>query len=647
MVESSLMTPQDTQTLVSSIRAHGFDHKASKVEINPPAQSFLLNVMSDLMHDKIPPHPLASSNILLYWTVCSDHTPGVEFWEQIRNRNSDWTNARTYGAAIELLAAHGKSLSYLEELYGNALKLFSGTSVEYHLSSHAILPDRRAMPNIRGLSTSLLQGIIIARLKRDDWRKAYLGLDTLLRLHPVPKTRVLFETFLIGRPLLESYKIFLMACRSNYKPSRRATMHLLARMAKACSSPQDLATTMLGVLAMWCIVRVHVGATGKLEPAHVSTLVDGVSSLLGHSLDAEMVEILGTDDVFNAVLPVISRLSHLARSSGPHDHQHLLHHLILDGARLRRGDVVSEARSQLSRHGLEPNAFTHRALLLAAGNLGDFERLQECWISLVARRLSSGDKGDTELEFSDWSILHKACSAVGRPDYAKAQFVQHSSRMNLKRRYSIAELIARDPVESEEWDPFLPANTVTIPSSTLLGSILKHVGQGEELRTPYLPARTSIIGILSGHGSDMGIKLRRLYDDLTTDPLAKEATFPQDEFSATELNGDRLDATRYQNWLLMSELIVDAEKNSMEKEQRETQAVAQDKSPSASLDQPFVAELFAPPDQELLEAEASNLQCQFPKVEALVSDALRLRGYDHKYLLEKHGFASRTTTPAN
>lgn len=179
---------------------------------------------------------------------------------------------KTYGAAIELLAECGRGLESYEEVYAHGLKRFPGTFNEYHMSHGALLQNRDKLTMLPRTSMSLLQGIVAARLTYVDWRNAYLGLDTALRLHPTQVPPNMLQAFLRERPIQEVYQVFCLLCQggSPVRPEIVTAMlfDLVSGQGESAGEEIDLVIAM----AVLNAIRLFAGSGQTIKPFHLNVL---------------------------------------------------------------------------------------------------------------------------------------------------------------------------------------------------------------------------------------------------------------------------------------------------------------------------------------------------------------------------------------
>ncbi|KAL1646372.1 hypothetical protein SLS58_003332 [Diplodia intermedia] len=538
--------------------------KKSKPQAMPVLLEFTDRVIEDIRTGAIPPHTVASLHLLSFLKEAEQFDRGLDFWAWLKRKGNDFVDAAVYGAAIELLAAHGKvELAELEAVYAEALHRFPGNFAEYHLSPEAMVPDRGQPVMIKGLPTSLLQGISFARVTRGDWRNAYLGFDTALRLFPTQVPERFFEMFIHNRPLAESYTVFMMACRSGIvlRPE-----HLTVTLGKLVSSQfrATIKDRLIAVKGMLDAMYAYTGAGGSVGGHHLSVLVKGFESLIpGDSRQENVREnfnrLVG-NTAAEAVLTISQAGIPLTKSTAAS--------LVGLAGKARLPELLGRTIKDISDAGLDQNEVMRRSLVLAAGQIKHVELLELSWKSLVEAAEASG----TQLDLRDWQALARASINAGHVGFLQEQTSSLSHAMTDDTKYLIEQEIAKgeskateEPNATEEPKAtrrleFTEADyglvNATIPEiKSQVGSISALINSGKLLNFYEHGLPMSLVS-RPAMGSNMA--LRTVYDELTTDPRLPATDQPLKPVMKTS-SGYPLDALRYANWVSINELLLDAE----------------------------------------------------------------------------------------
>lgn len=145
-------------------------------------QDFANQLISDYTAGQIQASPGASEYLLSLLREMGLLKEAVQLWSWLvdNGRLNIDIDFGTYGTALEVLCDARLGLAELEKMYQNALKrLFSSSqAASLHDSSIAITPDGAEKGWGSLIPQRLLKGIMYARLRNNDWRNAYLALDT-------------------------------------------------------------------------------------------------------------------------------------------------------------------------------------------------------------------------------------------------------------------------------------------------------------------------------------------------------------------------------------------------------------------------------------------------------------------------------------
>ncbi|KAI9824911.1 MAG: hypothetical protein M1832_001516 [Thelocarpon impressellum] len=546
VVEATLMAEEDTLEVTRLLHNHqrlnrGLD-KAAKEAVNAHAQL----IVRDLKRGVLPPHQIASLHLLSYFKDTQKYDSGVEFWNWLVRQDASHADARTYGAAIELLAFSGEPLEDLEVLYAQAMKLFPGDFSEYHLSPGAIVPDRRQPTIISGVRMSLLQGILTARLLHGDWRNAYLALDTALRLYPTQLPPRIYELFLYERPLSEGYKVFMVACRAGNVPKGTLLTLVLDGLSGLQSPKLDASINVTLAIAMLDAFRAFVGTAGRVEVIHLNALIRGLLGGLYNAMEHDGLDL--------ATVSGIEQLKEAFQELGIATTTATFNTMISMGGKLKRPDVVVTASKQLVEYGLQPNAVTYRTLLNTGGDLDDLPLIESSWTRLEE---ASNSSATVSLDLRDWQALARACRKSGHNTYLEDQVAKYG----VSTSPSIQAVIRREMGRpSNAAIPKSPAATFTPANVPIFAETISALLA--QLQTPALHNfHTSPLpmGPLSSSPSDESTRV--LYDALTTDPYSPAPPSSTDRKEPRSPTGFPLADLRFENWRSVNELLALAERN--------------------------------------------------------------------------------------
>ena len=485
--------------------------------------AFAEELVKDVKGGNLAPNGKAHVHLLSFFKESGVRDAGIRFWQWLEARDDLFVNVDVYGAAIELLAVNGASLSEMEDLYQQALNRFPANFAAYHLSPEAIVPDRDEMTRVGGIPMTLLQGILTARLLHGDTRNAYLALDTALRLYPDQTPPRFFILFLEERPLLETYTIFTMACRGGIMIPQNQFRKLLSMM-RSSSDLSSPARHALALRAMLSSLYMYIGCGGQVSQNAANELVVALTQLLRlkgvSNLEAEKKQKLveGVVDVVRTALgvlarygarPGISAFNAIITNLGGYGH-----------SKQQVGVALSDAKSL----GLEPTDVTMRSILTAAGTLNDKDFVMKAWKDLKQARLDAGQYPNA----TDFHVLVKMCRLTDQIDLARGEFEGLKDQIPSHSHDGIELGLDDDGFYQSDED----SESADFPS--LLGEMEKVRSDLEiiEERTKGHPKvqdfRDQLLPMtllsLASKSPLAEVNTRKLYDELTTEQRPSQAS---------------------------------------------------------------------------------------------------------------------------
>jgi hypothetical protein len=536
---------------------------------------------------------------------------GYRFWKWLAEQDDTVVDQAVYGAALELLAYRGQhSLQELEDIYQDGLKRFPGTFAEYHLSPEAVVPDRSRPITIPGIPIGLLQGILTARILNRDWKRAYLALDTALRLYPTSVPHRFFELFMTERPIAEAYAIFLLACRSGvvFKPNHLTNLSDLLKK-KIGGELLSQSERLLMIRAMANALYAYIESGGPLNEPNVGNFFHSFKCLLGpmHAQEpSEADKAVKSSLIFNAFRNMTRTL---IQAGYPFPGQlHILTIAIAD--EFGSEEVLRSALQAL--HDLGPSNISEvrrRVVLQAIGRLGDEALIAEYWAQIV----NSAELQGENISFKDWLALASACRRANNHSFFYSQLSSFAHAI-----HNVAEAhcssILRKPTRSPKPLPYtyMPISEMKQGLADI-ESIINNVAAVLMSGKPLDLKRTPFSMFLDPNHKPMGSEseLRKLYDDWTTDPHQPEA--PKDPAAKPDnvhrsSTGIPLDELRFQNWVAINEIMNIADAEEKDFEMRINVAIAT-KAPVVRFALPkFVApDATAASAPKALEAESKRL----------------------------------------
>ena len=120
----------------------------------------------------------------------------------------------------------------------------------------------------------LCLAIFYARIRKGDWRTAYLNLDTAFRLWLSTVHCRFLKGVLKGRPVHEGYQVYALFCRVGAYVGGQELHILLNSMARACEDSGDLGLKSDLTKAMLEAVRMFVKIKhARLDARHLDCLI--------------------------------------------------------------------------------------------------------------------------------------------------------------------------------------------------------------------------------------------------------------------------------------------------------------------------------------------------------------------------------------
>ena len=235
------------------------------------------------MTKALPPHSQASTHLLNLHSTIGEHEMVARLWDWMVHQDDRYVSTKTYAGAIDVAAAGNQSLHVCEELYEEALIRYSDKIVSLILSPGAMLP-----PNLYDCKSVLIEphlclAIFYARIRKGEWRTAYLSLDTAFRLWSSAIHCRFLKRALKGRPVHEGYQVYSLFCQAGAYV-RGGELHiLLDAMARACEDSKDLGLKSDLTKAMLEAVRAFTKIKhARLDARHLDCLIRGFLSILPH-----------------------------------------------------------------------------------------------------------------------------------------------------------------------------------------------------------------------------------------------------------------------------------------------------------------------------------------------------------------------------
>ncbi|KAJ4375834.1 hypothetical protein N0V83_001111 [Neocucurbitaria cava] len=562
LVEAGALRGYDTRRITQALHVRMRNIRAESTSSD--LFLFVQQIINDIRRGALPPNPYAFVHILSIYRDTKRFQEGYELWQWLVEQDEHFVSQASYGAAIELMA-YGRimGLPDLEHVYTEALKRFPGTFAEYHLSPDAIVPDRTQPIAIPGIPTVLLQGILTARILARDWKRAYLALDTALRLFPAQTPRRYYELFMTERPLSEAYTACMVACRAGVTIAPSFITALITKMRATIAESPSMADRMMLVRAIANALYAHMQAGGRLDGRHVGGFIHALEQLLpdklaGDDYQGEAAEL--RDIIVVTAHDIMTGLIQTGMSFETFE-IHAFESLISLAGKLGVPALLTTTLRDVEVTGLELGPVGIRSAITSAGLVQDKALIEQLWERLV----SAAEAESVQIPFEDWITFTKACRRAKHSDYFRAQLsrLPHAISASIEQHL----LVQIDQQETE-------APGLQVVEYMLLEDFQKEV---EALKTQMRDVEAVA---MSGQALDLSKSpfymhidpdhptlgsvsdLRAIYDEMTTDPHQPPPPPPtegspiQTSLSPT---GIPLDELRFQNWCTVLEMMDEAE----------------------------------------------------------------------------------------
>jgi hypothetical protein len=558
LLEAGVLNNDDTRRITQAL--HVFIRNTHGGSKRSDLFPFVEQIVTDLRSGRIAPHPYAFVHLFGIYKDCKRFDDGYALWQWLVDQDERFVSQAAYGAAIELMAYGGiMSLPDLEDLYADALKRFPGTFAEYHLSPDAIVPDRTQPTAIAGIPMILLQGILTARILARDWKKAYLALDTALRLYPTQVPSRYFELFMTERPVAEAYTAFLVACRAGVSMRPSHVTALLTKLRTTISASPSMSDRIMLVRAMANLLYAFIEAGGHLQSLHVGVFIRALELLLpekaaGKDYEGEAAELRNI--IVAAARDIVSGLI----QAGMKPESHPFEALISLAGRLRVPGLLVTALQDIKTTGIDIGPIGLRSATTSAGLVADKDLIEQLWQRVV----SAAENEGAQITFEDWITFTKACRRADHVDYFREQLLKLPHAINSStEKYLLQQIdLEEDAPNSDFFDYRRPAELST--EIQTLQSQMKNVAAAIMSGQPLDFSQTPFYMHLDPEHPSLGLvdDLRTVYDELTTDPHQPPPLHPIDGPQAqTVLSplGIPLGELRFLNWVTVLEMMVDAE----------------------------------------------------------------------------------------
>lgn len=559
LLEERLLLPHDSQEIARLLH-NEFRNLATLQKSAKHIRQHVEDFQKLYESRQLPPHPKASLHLISYYKESKHFDQGIEFWSWIIQQDDNYLDLGTYGAAIELLATYGKSLSYCEEVYQHALKRFPSNFNEYHLSSGAIVSQREKPTIIPGTSMTLLQGITKARLVHGDWRNAYLALDTAMRLHPTQLPTHFVDLFLEERPFHEAFQVYCMICQSGSPLRFQSLTFVLNILRSAQQTEIKESHSPRHAIAMVTALHSYLASGNKVNTIHMNSFLQGILHMILINAPTYVMPTPARDET---VIETISQVMAMFAMVGVLPEQSTFNTIFTMARMARRAELVGFAMQKLNVSGITPSDGVWRTYLSVAGEVGNAVQVKSIWIAYVKSKTASGGS----LGLLDWRTLAKASGRANVVDFLNDQLQQHS--MASDKLVQIAKTELRDKTDTSNHTQLSMQTEGSNPDlSEDFSRFFKELSALQSLVAGHnhrnlKQSQPSRDGLWAGPNDADEVWQRKLYDELSVDPVRKSSepstTVDRNHSSPLSPTGFKLDELRYSSWKAINRLLLQAE----------------------------------------------------------------------------------------
>jgi hypothetical protein len=555
LLAAGLLNSYDTRRIaqVLHVRMRNEHSPAKRDEIFP----FVQQVVDDLRRGVLEPHHYAFVHLFGIYKDCRRFDEGYTLWQWLVQQDERYVSQAAYGAAIELMA-YGRlmALPDLENLYTEGLKRFPGTFAEYHLSPDAIVPDRTQLTTISGIPTILLQGILTARMLARDWKKAYLALDTALRIYPTQTPPRYFELFMTERPISEGYTAFMIACRAGVAMRPTHVTALITKLRAAIGASQSMADRLMLLRAIANAIYGHLEAGGYLESIHVGSFFRAFEQMLPEPIAGQ--DYVGEAAKMRDILVVAAHemLSELIQA-GMSPELQPFEALISISGKLRVPNLLDSTLQDVQAASLKLGPIGRRTVMTAAGLLKDKHMVKEYWNKVVL----DAEANSAQISFEDWITFTKACRRADLGDFFRNQLLKLPYAINENTERYLIQQIEMPETPSAFYETYQYVSTDDLNAELdALKEQMKDIEAVVMSKQPLDLNKSPLYTHLDPQHPPLGDtkSLRAVYDEYTIDPHQPPPPPPAPNAPvqlAVSSTGIPLDTLRFENWVSIHEMM--------------------------------------------------------------------------------------------
>ena len=419
------LEPVDTLVIARLLRLALLEHQSTSTVT---ALSGYVGIFaSHYVSKALPPHSEASMHLLSLYLLIGEHELGARLWDWMVRQDDRYVSTKTYAEAIVFAAISNQSLSVCEELYEEALIRCSNKHFSRMLSPGFMLPHELQDSTVLCIKPYLCLAIYSARLRKKDWRIAYLNLDTAFYLWPSTINYLFLRRALQGRPIHECYQVFMLFCQAGAYVRGKELHQLLNTMAGACGDSSDFGLKLDLIKAMLEAVLVFTKIKdARLDARHLDCMIRGFLSILPRQgLRSKQND----SNIERAVSSFLSYLMEWFSTRGSKPCAGNLVTVIFWSSKLRNisllewglqhfGDMDQNLTLQSLWSDCSPvNLTLYNSLLYAAGEFRSAETVKIAWECLT-RSLKGVEGGPRHI---DWRVFAAAAKKTGLVPYYTSQ----------------------------------------------------------------------------------------------------------------------------------------------------------------------------------------------------------------------------------
>jgi len=556
LLQQGMLAPMDTAAIAKLITILGLSQPKP---IKDAISQYMGVFSAQYITKRLPPHPHASSDLLGYYTGIGKSELALNLWEWLRQQDGRYISTTVYGDAIRCLLQLGQPLCTCEGLYEEALKRCSDESNRQMLIPGAMIPKQ--LQTVRGLSHDrlLCVQIFAARLRRGDWRNAYLQLDTTLRMWPDSAPNQMFKAMTKARPCHETYQVFFLCCRAGSNLRAKDLRTMLDSMVRAMTSPEDLGLNLDLARAVFGAVLAGIksGSIVKPDGRFLDCTVKASISLL-HSIN---VQHKGLENaIYGIVFDFLACLIDWFSAWGVAPSQAMFTILTFHSGKLRSLSLLGWARRGMEEAQLPSTDIDYMCMVSAAGEFGAGKMVKDAW----KRMLRCRQQMDIDTYPSDWKTFARAAKKTGLVPYYNEQVHLLAKKGSLGAKAAKkADFIAWRFPRSDPSKSTLPVNN--LPAWREVEAFFRETSI---LLTDVHPAKEETskeISMINPHIWQWPGKVpeswqRTLYDEMSlnsSDILAHSVAARRGKGKSR--TGVTLDKLRYHHWKSINWLLLQAE----------------------------------------------------------------------------------------